>query len=246
MSSKSAITTPMLVVECDPVPIQKNVNPIDITGLEIVPTDKEKEARKFDEKTALIRGMGRGRSAQPISIVLYADKGIATSFNTVYDTVYSLSPYDSSEFTSVSNLYDEVIVDRFVFHVAASFTGTVGGASYNMGLAYDPIHNAKAGSLLNVWQHQQRLTWCSCVSTASGQTETMTPRGYMKWKVSVKQKSARSTDSVQIFGHDWSSTSATLGPVYGYVKPYIPIVGNVGAVSLATIVEMHCRFRCRT
>lgn len=180
-------------------------------------------------------------------INLYQDQSFVTTANTAYATVQSLSPANTGEITSVANLYDEIIVDGFSFRYSFSGSGTLIAGCYPSILAYDPIEVAVLSSVLNGMQHEQKSLFFYNVTTASGSMDqTVSTHGHITWDVRVKLSSARNQDDAKLFGHDWSNTSGSNAAIYGYFKPYIPVLGATGVLNVGIITTFHCRARCRT
>jgi len=171
-----------------------------------------------------------------------------TTAATTYTTVIPMSPSDSTEFSAIQALYDELITDAidvlFVFGTEVAFTTQ---APAIWGIAYDPISSAALSSTAGIVQHSQHKVWGMGTGTSAFETTPRCTNGdaLFRWRIVVPRGDARSTASTAIFGHSWSSTSDT-GDIYGYLKPYWKSIGATGTIGFEMIVTYHVRVRCRT
>jgi hypothetical protein len=202
-------------------------------------------SRNRNNKSQIPRSLPLER--KPLPIRLYQDQSFTTTVNTVYTAVQSVSPFNTGEYTTLAGLFDEIIVDKVLFKISYSGLGTLVAGSFPFILAYDPVEPAVLGSLLNGMQHEQHRLMCFNTTNASGSMQqSASPTGYRDWRVMMKSGSARSQTDITVFGHDWSNMSTATAALYGYLKPYVPIIGAAANLTVSIITTMFCRVRCRT
>jgi len=218
------------------------------------PKRSDEERRKMTLAARALRAMaprvmsGKGRQNEIKTILNYTNT-FSTTAATDDKTVITLTLSNSTEWTSLIALWDEVIVDGGHFDFTSSVTTgfTTNNGALRAVVAFDPMDATSLGSLSNGMQHSQHLQFQSNNSAA---VTTVSPvcissKGYHRLRFKVPRGSVRSSGSSAIFGHEWSSTGDA-SDSYGYIKFYIPSTGATGVYTIYWTWTLNCRFRCRT
>lgn len=222
---------------------------------ENVKKEEEKKARVgslvapvFRPRSALMSlRVGKGRQ-EIQSYRLPTFYSGTTTAATTYTSVISLTPSDSTEYSAIAALFDEIIVDSYdIVWVLGTEVAFTTQAPVIWGWAYDPISSAVISSTANIVQHTQHFIWGAGCETSAFQTtpQVMNKDGLFHWRVEVPKSGVRTQAGAAWFGHDWSSTSDT-GDFYGFLKPYFKTLGATGVVGFEMIVTYNVRVRCRT
>jgi hypothetical protein len=220
--------------------------------------DEKKNLKKGDESVAsrapqpaphrslLAMRMSRRTGNEVESFRLPTFYSFTTTAATVFNTVIPMTPSDSTEYSAIAALYDEIIVDsisvKWVVGQESTFSGTQLPALWVW--AYDPISSAVLSSKAGGVQHSQHFL-AGISPNNSGQFPIPESKhGLFNWDIIVPVKSARQIASTAVFGHDWSSTSEAA--IYGYIKPYLSALGSAGTFGGEYMVTYMVRVRCRT
>jgi len=202
--------------------------------------------RLRDSRTiAMVGRRGGSRKIQVQRIDLPILYSFTTTAGATYTTPIAINPFDSSEYSSLAALYDEIIIDgaSMMFTTAVSVGYTAQTTQIGV-WAYDPITSTALGSLVNGLQHSQKHVWAHLGNATYNPTEfTRDGLRHFKWK--TLPGSARSVTNTNVFGHDWTSTTETTA-VYGYLKPYINPPGATGKHDFVVVVTLHARVRSRS
>lgn len=169
-----------------------------------------------------------------------------TTVATTYTTVIPIVPSDSTEYSAIAALYDEIRVDSIdmilVLGPEVSYTTFIPAL---WGIAFDPLSSAALSSTTNIVQHSQHLLWGMGVNSQVTTPTAVAQNGLLHATFRVPPGEARSTASAAIFGHVFSSTSDT-GDIYGYLKPYWKSLGATGTHGFEMIVTLNVTVRSRT
>jgi hypothetical protein len=195
--------------------------------------------------------MGRSKQNEVRTILNYTNQ-FSTTAATDYKGVINLTLSDSTEWTSLAALWDEVIVDsgRLEFTITQTTNFTTNNGANRHVLCFDPLDASSLGSLSNGLQHSQHMTF-SWAQTTTGLSSAMTvpvpmnKNGVFVFHFRIPKGSARTAGSSAIFGHEWSSTGDA-SDVYGYLKWYLPTTGATGVQTVYWTWTLNCRFRART
>lgn len=217
------------------------------------PSEKEKvekiaAARLVRASTARVstRPGARGKMNEIRSILNFTGS-FATTAATDYANNLNINPSLSTEYTSFSNIWDEMIVDsgKLEWTCQATTTFTTNNGAARAVVCFDPLDATVLGSLSNGLQHSQHKQFVT--STAIYQTFPLPENkdGYWTFRWKTPKGVARTTNSSVVFGHEWCSTSDTTD-VYGYLKWFIPTGGATGVWTVHYTWTLNCRFRCRT
>jgi hypothetical protein len=226
------------------------------------PSSNVKDAEKqhsFAEGLRLVRSAlsarvtsrGGGKK-DDLSISLYYLVSASTTAGAAYSTVFSIAPGSSSEFSSLAALYDEYICDggdmQFQYRLGVAYT-TNTGPDFPV-WAYDPLDATALGSVVNGMQHKQHILTAGpgINVTAVGHfdaPQAVTKNGLFRFRWRTPPGVARRTTPTVQFGHEWADTADNTA-VFGYLKPYLPVLGATGTYQFTTYLTLHCRFRCRS
>jgi len=169
-----------------------------------------------------------------------------TAAGTTYTTVVSLTPSTSTEWTALTALYDECIVDGGEFHwtngQVVTYTTTSAVLWY---VVFDPLASATLSSVANAEQHSQHHKWAYAPAMYVQNPTPVSRNGYTTFKWRTPKSAARTAGSSALFGHEWSSTSDA-SDAYGYLKFYCKSPGATGTTNFDGVIVLHMRFRSRT
>jgi hypothetical protein len=196
--------------------------------------------------------MGRpnGGKNREFRTVLNYTSSFTTTAATDYVGVISIRPSNSSEYATLANIYDEIIVDggRLDFSLSPVTTYTTNNGALRAVVAFDPIESAALSSLSNGLIHSQHFQFANAAALNGGTIQTplaTNAHGYFTFKWRTPKGVARSTSATAAFGHEWSSTSDTASD-YGYLKWYIPVPGATGTSTGYWTWTLNVRYRART
>jgi hypothetical protein len=203
---------------------------------------------------AAMRAGTRGAKAGEVSTILNFTGTFTTVAATDNTTVINLKPADSTEWASLANIWDEMIVDGghfdFTVGITTNFTN-YNGASRAV-VCYDPLDSTALGSLSNGLQHQQHFQFGTPNTTAGTNILPVcvtkcyrNAQGVYRFMWKTPRAGARQASAAANFGHEWSSTNDT-GDFYGFLKFYIPQSGATGLLTVYWTWTLNTRWRCRT
>jgi len=211
-------------------------------------SDKKDEKAQVSTRMTLSRTMGRGKGKmKPMSVVLNYRLSLASSANTAYNTVLSVTPSNSSEFAGFAALYDEMIVDGGHYEFIAHTTAVISAGNLWGALAFDPINFGVYTNVSAVCEAQYHKLFPIVVNLGPSVVQPIGPLQHkFAWK-SPKGKSARTSGSsnTAAFAGEWSACQDA-SDNYGFIKPYLE-AGATGVITnLSGFVFLNCRFRSRT
>ncbi len=187
-----------------------------------------------------------GRKQETIPFRLPYITSFTTAAGAPYNVVIPMQPSAASEWSALSALYDEVIIDRIrVRWIDATETTYTTQTPQIWVFAYDPIDNSAISSLTNGLQHSQNYCWGKSVNQVSQDPMSQTSSGLHTWDITVPRGTARSATNTAVFGHEWSSLGDP-NDFYGFIKPYLNVLGNTGTTTFVVYIEYYGRFRSRT
>jgi hypothetical protein len=199
----------------------------------------------------MARRIGRpGRSNDGISIRLYFAFNYANSAGNPMNSVTSLIPGATSEFSALAALYDECICDGGTLHFASrSAVAYTTDTGPDLGVvAFDPLDTTALGSTVNGMQHSQHYLFGPAgtgliVPSPTPSATNSAGLHVFHWRTPLGP--ARRTTPTTQFGHEWSDTVDTTA-AYGYLKWWYPSQGATGITATIGYVTLHMRFRCRS
>jgi hypothetical protein len=205
-------------------------------------------------RRAAARVNTRGKKNGEVSTIINFTGTFTTVAATDNTTVINIKPADSTEWSSLTNIWDEMIVDggHFDFTVGLTTNFTTTNGANRAVVCYDPLDSTALGSLSNGLQHQQHFQFgTACNIMGTNLLPVATTRHYkdatgvyrFRWK--TPRANARQASAAANFGHEWSSTADT-GDFYGFLKFYIPQGGNTGLWTVYWTWTLNTRWRCRT
>jgi len=210
-----------------------------------------------DEKSAvthqsrlmtLTRQIGRMKGKmKPMSVKLNYRLALASSAQTAFNTVQSITPANSSEFAGFAALYDEMIVDGGHYEFIAHTTAVIQAGNLWGAIAFDPINFGVYTSTSAVCEANQHRLFPFVVNLGPSVVQPIGPLQHrFAWR-SPKGKSARTSGSsnTTAFAGEWSACQDA-SDNYGFLKPYFE-AGATGVVTnVSGFVFLNCRFRSRT
>ncbi len=198
----------------------------------------------------LLRGLGMPRRGgakklEEVRVRLPLFFSGATTAGTTYSTIIAVQPASSSQWSALSALYDEMIVDsgdmHLVLGVETAYTTT---APVIWGVAFDPLDGTALTSTTQLVAHTQHFIWGQGNATFNATPMAVNLHGLHHFHWRTPTGGARASGNPTLFGHEWSSTAETDN--YGYIKPYWKSIGATGTTGFEMVIYLHCRFRSRT
>jgi hypothetical protein len=194
---------------------------------------------------------GKGR-LQNLKIDLWTHVENNSGSNAANTAIVPVDPVAAAEFSSLSALYDEMIVHGVtVYNSVESAGGTAFEVHWNA--SYDPV-DATAYALyttsLSASQKSGPQRASGFVSTSLSSPFSMTKNGHVVWKVVCPKGASKTTvgssTTDNLCTGQWVSTQAVSQAYYGFIKPFVEAGGTSVITALATTLCMHCEFRSRT
>jgi len=191
--------------------------------------------------------LGRMGKMKPISATMVQRWSFASSATSAYNTVLSIAPSASADWTQFAAVYDEVICDGGHVDFIAHTTAVIQAGNLWGGMAYDPVNFGVYTTIADVATGAQHKIFPLVVNLGPSVVQPIGPLQHkFAWKV-PKGRSARITGSSNTtnLSGEWGATSDA-SDSYGFLKPYFE-AGTTGVVTnLSGFVYLNCRFRSRT
>lgn len=215
------------------------------SSLPVNATGKAEE--KKDVRVTLMRSIGRMGKLKPISVVLVQRWSFASSANTAYNTVLSVTPSASADWTQFAAVYDEVICDGGHIDFIAHTTAVIQAGNLWGSMSFDPVNFGVNTSIAEVGTAAQHRIFPIIVNLGPSVVQPIGPLQHsFRWST-PKGKPARITGSSNTtnLSGEWGATSDA-SDSFGFIKPYFE-AGTTGVITnLSGFVFLKCRFRSRT
>ncbi len=171
--------------------------------------------------------------------------------NTVYTTAINVDPSASAEYSSIAQLYDEVIVHGGTVHMSLTSSGGT-PVEVHWACVYDPEESSAYSTLTAALSASQKcgpLRACPTNYTGITMTQPTSKTGMITWKFKCPRGAQKTTaggaTSDALCTGQWTSTAQS-GNYYGFLKPFIEAMGTSVVANFSVFLCMHCEFRSRT
>jgi hypothetical protein len=219
------------------------------TAVDSPPLGDDAKLKSLRNSLGLTDGKGKLRN---LKIDLWSHTENNSGSNSANNTVVAVDPVASVEFSSLSALYDEMIVHGVTVYNSLESSG---GTAYEVHgcISYDPV-DATAYSLyttsLAASQKTGPIRASGFSATSLSSPFSMTKNGHWTWEVKCPKGASKTTAGGSVTDNlctgQWISTQAVSQAYFGFIKPYIEAGGPSVITALATTLCMHCEFRSRT
>jgi hypothetical protein len=183
-----------------------------------------------------------GKNMPNLRIRLVRTGFLTTSANTMLQGAVAVQPDQTSEWSSIIALYNQVRVVKC--HVKF-FVGVTVGATASpgqCGVVYDPSNNSTLAAAVNAAEYSQHKVFVVGTSTFPLME---TKDGFLTFDLTVPPGSLGGVaSSVNLASSEWSPTSAS-AVTYGYVKWFLPAFGATVVPVVSSLFYMDCEFRQR-
>jgi len=197
-------------------------------------------------RVSQVGGSGyKGGKQRSMRTWLYYKSTITSGTTTASAPVFALQPDLASEFTSLSNLYDDVKVEK-----ARVFLGSYSSAALsvpaNAAFAYDPVDNNPYGSVAAVLPAENRFGPYRLGTGGPASPSPVTSTGFYTWEFNLPT----GTPALTSVGNSSNQVGVYFPTVQtgisaGWLKGYIE-AGNTGTNTTVVFIGMLCHFRSRT
>jgi len=220
--------------------------------VDVKDTEKKKVASAATASRAkmLLRQQSVGKKGvgKEVKISLVVQVNQVSSAATAMAVSFPCIPGNASEFSSLSPLFDEFIVDSVDFHTNISHINT-NSSVIHAAWAYDPSNTGAYGSVQAVMEAEQVLgPVCNGGPTnvvSLPQAESATGFWHKKY-MCPKGASLHDPNVLSVMGTgDWTSTGVATTS-YGTIKGYVEAGASTVVVTNWAFLKMNCRFRIRS
>jgi hypothetical protein len=208
-----------------------------------------------EEKVAMparVASMIRGFNKKPFHAILVQDLAVTGAANTAYTSVTPLQVSNGNDYTSFTNLFDEVKLNSIDIDYLDSYeltTDTSTGSAKFFAWAYDPVNSGVYGSTAAVCEAEQHRLgailpgYTQYPPPGLGGIKTCKlPRWHIRIKAGAQTNPSISNEVATGLWHATTDSNA----IDGYLKPYVPALGSGNIYHLRMLIRFNVTFRSRT
>jgi hypothetical protein len=192
----------------------------------------------------LLRMTGVGTRAMKVWL-WFECTPVNSATGTFQAPVFRIRPSDSTEFSALSDIFDEYRCEEVKTRTAISFSLGIATVAVRFSMAYDPLNNGAYTGLAAPLPAVYHLGPICCHNSNSNPI-TMTPDGYQHLNFKIPTGPTNEATGVSITNTGNWTDSGTTAADYGFLKYYVtaPTAGVLSTVS--PIIGMLVHFRMRS
>jgi len=194
------------------------------------------------------RDVIRSFGLKPIPFTLTVVGSWIGSTATAFNTALAVQPDTTGEFSTMSALFDECIVDGVTMDFAVMRSASSGVDSLiSLGsMAYDPVDAGTYSAVQTVAEASQHIVFQMPQVSATVQVaDAVSRHGLQRFHFKIPEGPQGASPTGDIFTGLWSST-AQAAVKYGFIKPYLEAGGSGASWTIRYVLYYHMRFRSRT